>query len=214
MQRAIMRSRNTPSYHFWTFSLMDSSLDAPWGISRLFLSPNSHSFIGYMKQKPALVQPMDHSQGPQIKTKRRAKHHGKRNRWCRCEHMVRLITAFDFSPADFKRFLTALADRFLFGNHCHFRIGVFANGTRLHTATFYVVFGSSQVFHRIGWGVFSRKPADYCIVIAHLTSNIFEEHLCWLQADYMPSLRLWYSSWYQMQSTSSQISTVGILNFG
>ena len=131
VQRAIMRSRDTPSNHYWDFNLRDSSLDAPWGISRLFLSPNSQSSIGYMKQKPVLVRQMDHTQGPQIEKKRRAKHHGKRYRWCRSANMVRLITAFDFSPADFKRFLTALADRRLFGNHCLFRTGVFANGIRL-----------------------------------------------------------------------------------
>ena len=69
VQFAIMRSRNTPSYHYWTSSLMDSSLDAPFVINHLFPSPNSHSSIGYMKQKPALIRPMDHTQGPQIKNK-------------------------------------------------------------------------------------------------------------------------------------------------
>jgi hypothetical protein len=36
-----------------------------------------------------------------------------------------------FSPADFKRFLTVLADRRLFGNHCLFRTGLVANAIRL-----------------------------------------------------------------------------------
>jgi hypothetical protein len=83
--------------------------------------------------------------------------------------MVRLITAFDFSPADFKRFLTALADRLLFGNHCHFRIGVFANGTRLHTAAFYVVFRILAslspywlgcIFSQAGWLLYSDSTSD------------------------------------------------------
>ena len=34
--------------------------------------------------------------------------------------MGRLITLFDFSPADFKWFLTVLADRCLIGDHCLF----------------------------------------------------------------------------------------------
>jgi hypothetical protein len=41
------------------------------------------------------------------------------------------MTLLDFSPADFKQFLTVLADRRLFGNHCLFRTGLVANGIRL-----------------------------------------------------------------------------------
>ena len=62
---------------------------------------------------------------------RRAKHHAKRNHWCRSDKMGRLITLLDFSPADFKRFHTVLADRRLFGNHCLYRTGLVANGIRL-----------------------------------------------------------------------------------
>jgi hypothetical protein len=36
-----------------------------------------------------------------------------------------------FSPADFKRFLTVLADRRLFGNHCLFRTGLVANARKM-----------------------------------------------------------------------------------
>ena len=45
--------------------------------------------------------------------------------------MGRLITLLDFSSADFKQFLTVLADRRLFGNHCLFRTGLVVNGIRL-----------------------------------------------------------------------------------
>jgi hypothetical protein len=37
-------------------------------LAECYLSPNSHSCIGYMKQKPALVRPMDPTPGPQIQT--------------------------------------------------------------------------------------------------------------------------------------------------
>jgi hypothetical protein len=33
----------------------DSWLDVPWGIGCIFVSPNPHPAVGYMKQKPALV---------------------------------------------------------------------------------------------------------------------------------------------------------------
>ncbi len=58
---------------------------------------------------------------------KRAKHHAKRNRK-RSDNMGPLISLLDFSPAYFKRFLTVLADRRLFGNHCIFRTGLVANG--------------------------------------------------------------------------------------
>ena len=38
--------------------------------------------------------------------------------------------------------------------------------------------GSWQVFHGVGLGMFSHKLADYCIMIAHLTSNSFEGNSC------------------------------------
>ena len=62
---------------------------------------------------------------------RHAKHHAKHNRWYRYEIMWPLITLVDFSPADFKRFPTVLADRRLFGSHCLFRTGSVANGVRI-----------------------------------------------------------------------------------
>jgi hypothetical protein len=68
-----------------------------------------HRFIGYMNFKSL-----------------RAKHHVKGNRWCRSDKMGHLINLLDFSPADFKRFPTVLADRRPFGNHCIFRTGLVA----------------------------------------------------------------------------------------
>ena len=44
--------------------------------------------------------------------------------------------------------------------------------------------------------VFSHLSADYSIVVAHLTSNSFERHLCCMHADYLPSLCFWYSPSY------------------
>ena len=48
---------------------------------------------------------------------RRAKHHAKRVRQCRSTNSGRLRTLIDFSPADFRRFLTVLVDRRLLGSH-------------------------------------------------------------------------------------------------
>jgi hypothetical protein len=53
--------------------------------------------------------------------------------------------------------------------------------------------GSWQVFHGVGLGMFSHKLADYCIMIAHLTSNSFEGNSCWPHGNYLPSLHLRYS---------------------
>jgi len=134
---------------------------------------------------------------------RRVKHHAKRNRWCRYDNFGRLVTLPDFSLTDFKRFLAVLTDRHLFGNHYLFRTGM--DGCELHPSdqaiqcpvfTLLRYMWSScpwQVFHGVGSGVFSHKPTDYCIMIAHLTSNSFAGNSCWLHADYFLSLRLRYS---------------------
>ena len=69
-----------------------------WGIHRIFLSPHSHSSIGYMKKKPFLVRPMDHI----LKLKpHRAKHHARPNRWCRSDNMGRVISLLDFRHTEF-----------------------------------------------------------------------------------------------------------------
>jgi hypothetical protein len=36
-------------------AVLHSWLDVPWGIGCIFMSPNPHPAVGYMKQKPALV---------------------------------------------------------------------------------------------------------------------------------------------------------------
>jgi hypothetical protein len=46
----------------------DSWLDVPWGICYIFVSPNPHPAVGYMKQKPALVRPTDLAPCPYIPT--------------------------------------------------------------------------------------------------------------------------------------------------
>jgi transposase len=43
--------------HYWASTV--SWVDVPWGIGCIFVSPNPHPAVGYMKQKPALVWPMD-----------------------------------------------------------------------------------------------------------------------------------------------------------
>jgi hypothetical protein len=50
--------------------------------------------------------------------------------------------------------------------------------------------GSWQVFHIVGLCVFSHQSVDYSIVIAHLTSNSFEGHPCWLKQHWLPNRRL------------------------
>jgi hypothetical protein len=58
--------------------------------------------------------------------------------------------------------------------------------------------GSWQVFHIVGLCVFSHQSTDYCIVVAHLTSNSFEGNSCCMHADYLPSLCFWYSPSYHV----------------
>jgi len=45
--------------HYWASTVRDSWLDVPWGIGCIFVSPNPHPAVGYMKQQPALAWPMD-----------------------------------------------------------------------------------------------------------------------------------------------------------
>ena len=52
--------------------------------------------------------------------------------------------------------------------------------------------GSWQVFHGVDLGVFSHRPADYCMMIAHLMSNSFEGNSCLLHADYLSSFNSIY----------------------
>ena len=159
------------------------------------MSPNSHSSISYIKQKQlALVRPMNPTPGPQIQT--------KRNDWCSSDSMGRLNTLIDFSPAGSSLFL--LTD-------VYFVTIVFSKQSWLRTAsvwtsdavsclhaTLHVVFRILQVFHGVSLVVFSHNSADYCIMIAHLTSNSFEGNSCWPHFDYLPSLRLRYSFSYHI----------------
>lgn len=86
-------------YLYWAFALRDSWLDIPWGIHCIFLSPNSHLSIGYMKQKATLVRLKKMIQVLKFKPSR-PKHHAKRNHWCRSDNMKRLSTLFDCSSSD------------------------------------------------------------------------------------------------------------------
>jgi hypothetical protein len=65
-----------------------------------------------------------------------------------------------------------------------------SSGGRLHEAeiSFRLTNGSWQVFHIVGLCVFFHQSADYSIVVAHLTSNIFGGHPCCMHAEYLPSL--------------------------
>jgi hypothetical protein len=55
---ACSHERYTPN-HYWASTVRDSWLNVPCGIGCIFVSPNPHPAVGYMKQKPALVWPMD-----------------------------------------------------------------------------------------------------------------------------------------------------------
>ena len=77
--------RNTPPNHYWASTVRDSWLDVPWGIGCIFVSPNPHEAVGYMKQKPAIVWPMDLAPCS-------AKHHAKRDRRCQSTNSGRLMT--------------------------------------------------------------------------------------------------------------------------
>jgi hypothetical protein len=110
---------------------------------------------------------------------RHAKHQAKRNRWRRSDNMGRLITLLDFSPADFKRFRTVLADRRLFGNHCLSEQGwlwiasVWPSDGMLCLHARRYMWSSWQVFRGVGLGVFSHKP-----IFSIFTPPIFVFALC------------------------------------
>jgi hypothetical protein len=57
--KSSLQSWDTPPNHYWAFTVRDSWRDVPWGIGCIVVSPNPHPAVGYMKQKPALVWPMD-----------------------------------------------------------------------------------------------------------------------------------------------------------
>ena len=107
------------------------------------------------------------------------------------------MTLFDLCPADFRRFITVLADRRLLGCQCCLGMELVANGIRL-TKRYNALSSRSDVtrglpdlgksFTIVGLCVFSHQSADYRIVVAHLTSNCFEGHPCCMHADYLPSL--------------------------
>jgi hypothetical protein len=56
--RPRVTSDRTPN-HYWASTGRDSWLDVPWSIGCIFVSPNPHPAVFLMKQKPALVWPMD-----------------------------------------------------------------------------------------------------------------------------------------------------------
>ena len=90
----------------------------------------------------------------------------------------------------------------------------------IHGATLHVVFRNLPNLSRC-W--FSHKPADYCIMIAHLTSNSFEGNSCRQQADYLTCVRLRYlpaylrrprnNTLFKPMNISTQIWIVDKLNF-
>ena len=219
--------RDTPPNHYWASTVRDSWLDVPWGIGCMFVSPNPHPVIvTWSRNRLSSDQWILHHV---LKFQpRRAKHHAKRDRRCRSTNSGRLMTLLDLSPADFRRFLTILVDRRLLGSQC-------CLSTRLHGCEWHrshqtlqcpVVTikcypwsaGSWQVFHIVGLCVLSHQSADYNIVVAHLTSNSFEGHPCYMHADYLPSLCFWYSPsyhayWEWTPDLNTQIRSVIILNF-
>jgi hypothetical protein len=149
-------------------------MDVPWDIGCIFVSPNLHPAVGYMKQKLALVWPMRHVLKFQP---RRDNHHAKRDRRCRYTNSGRLMTLLDLSPTDFRRFLTVPVDRRLLGGQCCLNMGLVANGIRLtkrcmscrhdqmlpvfcrilarHSHCWFVC-----VFSPVGWLQYSGSPFD------------------------------------------------------
>ena len=125
------------------------------------------------------------------------KHHAKRDRRFRSTNSGRLMTLLDLSPANVRRFLTALVDRRLLGSQCCLSTGPVANGIRL-TKRCDSLSSRSDVtrglpylgrfFTLLTCVFFSHQSADYSIVVAILTSNSFEGHPCCIHADYVPFL--------------------------
>jgi hypothetical protein len=220
--------RDTPPNHYWASTVRDSWLDVPWGIGCIFVSPNPHPAIGYMKQKPALVWPMRHVLKFQP---RRAKHHAKRVRRCRCANSRCLMTLWLTSRwfqtvSNCSCWQTSIGQPVLaeYGTGCEWHPSSQTLKCPVVTIRCYPwSAGSWQVFHIVGLCVFSHQSADYSIMVAHLTSNSFEGHPCCMHADYLPSLCFWYSpsyhaSWewikfFKTPDLNTQIRSVNILNF-
>ena len=106
------------------------------------------------------------------------------------------MTLLDLSPADFRRFLTGLVDRGPLGSQCCLSTALVANVIRL-TKRCNALSSRSDVTRGLpdlGMSftllvcVFSHQSADYSIVVADLTSNIFDGQPCGMHADYLPSL--------------------------
>ena len=118
--------RDTPQNHYWASTVRDSWQDVPWGIGCIFVSPNPHPAVGYIKQIPLSSNKWVLRHVFKFQP-RRAKHHAKRVRRCLSANSGRLMTPHDLNPANFRRFLTVLVDRRLLSSQCCLSTGLVAS---------------------------------------------------------------------------------------
>jgi hypothetical protein len=164
--------RDTPPFHYWAVGWMFLGVCAVLFCLQIVICPSITWIRNWCSSDQWILRQV-------LKFKPcRAKHHAKHNRWWWSDNMGRLITLLDFSPAEFKWFLTVLADRHLFCNHYLFKTGLVANGiglTRrcsarcLHAPTVHVVFRILAslsrcwlwcVFSQSGWLLYNDSPTD------------------------------------------------------
>jgi hypothetical protein len=125
-----------------------------------------------------------------------AKHHAKRDRWCRSANSGRLMTPW-LESRWFQTVSNCSCWQTSIGTGCEWHPSNHTLQCPVVTIRYYPwSAGSWQVFHIVGLCAFSHQSADYSIVVAHLTSNSFEGHPCCIHADYLPSLCFWYSPSY------------------
>jgi hypothetical protein len=80
---------------------------------------------------------------------RSAKHHAKRDRRCWSANSGRIMTLLDLSLADFRRFLTVLIDRLLFGSQCCYE------NARLHHSRAVTDYLQCEAVTSVPWPVMS-----------------------------------------------------------
>jgi hypothetical protein len=157
-------------------------VDVPLGIGCIFVSPNPHPAVGYMKQKPALVLTngscamslnSNHvvlNTMPNVIVDVGLPTHTQTNN---VKDLPRSGRPRITSDRD-DRTLQRLVRQMPFATSPVLKQHWLPN-RRLSTRT---------VRNRLK----SAGPADYSIVVAHLTSNSFEGHPCCMHANYLPSL--------------------------
>ena len=184
--------------HYWASTVRDSWLYVPWDIGCIFVSPNPHPAVGYMKQKRLSSDQWILRHVLKFQPRR-----AKRVRRCRSTNSGSLMTPWLKSRwfqtvSNCSCWQTSIGQSlFEYGTGCEWHPSNQTLQCPVVTIRCYPwCAGSWQVFHIVGLCVFSHQSAQYSIVVVHLTSNSFDGHLYCMHGGYLPSLCFWYSPSY------------------